>query len=230
MQKAIVAVLISGLLAFGSGIHAQEQMELEVSANMTLATDYSFRGWSQTTRDPAIQGGIDVAFDNGVWVGTWASNVNFGMSNSMELDIYVGYSQTVNEDLSWDLTAISFSYPSEGNILDYYEFGGSVYYKDLTFGLMMSQEYLGNGGPVLRYPYASYSFALNENFSLDLQVGWSMVDQENFFGEDDSYMDFSATVTRPWEGLDVSLALVGTTLEDNEDTDTRLILSFSTSF
>ena len=28
----------------------------EISGNVTIATDYSFRGWSQTTRDPAIQG------------------------------------------------------------------------------------------------------------------------------------------------------------------------------
>ena len=37
----------------------------EVSGNVTLTSDYSFRGWSQTTRDPAIQGGFDIEFEEG---------------------------------------------------------------------------------------------------------------------------------------------------------------------
>ena len=37
----------------------------ETSANVTLATDYKFRGISQNDTGPALQGGFDLAFDNG---------------------------------------------------------------------------------------------------------------------------------------------------------------------
>jgi uncharacterized protein (TIGR02001 family) len=40
-----------------------------------LASDYVFRGISQSQRQPAIQGGFDYSHASGFYVGTWASNV-----------------------------------------------------------------------------------------------------------------------------------------------------------
>ena len=40
-----------------------------ITGNVTLASDYSFRGWSQTQRDPAIQGGFDIAIASGFYFG-----------------------------------------------------------------------------------------------------------------------------------------------------------------
>ena len=48
----------------------------EASANIAFATDYRFRGISQTDKDFAIQGGFDYAWDSGFYIGTWASNVD----------------------------------------------------------------------------------------------------------------------------------------------------------
>lgn len=50
----------------------------DVSMNVALTSDYIFRGISQTQGDPAIQGGLDVAHESGLYIGTWASNVDFG--------------------------------------------------------------------------------------------------------------------------------------------------------
>ena len=49
----------------------------------TIATDYDFRGVSQTNpdqdgMDPAFQLGGTYAFDNGVYAGIWGSNVDYG--------------------------------------------------------------------------------------------------------------------------------------------------------
>ena len=38
----------------------------EISGNVSLTTDYRFRGISQTDNDPAIQGGFDWASDSGL--------------------------------------------------------------------------------------------------------------------------------------------------------------------
>ena len=43
------------------------------SGNVTIASDYSFRGVSQTGLLPAVQGGFDYELDNGFSFGTWAS-------------------------------------------------------------------------------------------------------------------------------------------------------------
>lgn len=203
---------------------------VEISGNVTLTSDYSFRGWSQTSRDPAIQGGFDVEFEEGFSIGTWASNVNFGDSTSMEWDLYAGYSSSINEDVSWSVTVIRFEYPSEGDALDYMEFGASLSYRDLSAGIMLSQEYLGDGGPSFQYPYADYSSAVNENVTLDLHIGMSMVDADDFFADgEDTYIDYSATITTPFNGIDISAGIVGTSLDDDPATENRFILSFSKS-
>ena len=43
----------------------------DLSTTVTLASDYTFNGVSQTQNDPAIQGSLDYAFaDSGMYVGT----------------------------------------------------------------------------------------------------------------------------------------------------------------
>ena len=219
------------LLAFGLATPVAAE-DGGFSANVTLATDYSFRGVSQTSRDPAIQGGFDYEFDSGFSIGTWASNVSYGDSSSTELDLYMGYGGEINESASWSASLIRFEYASEGDALDYIEIHLSFSVGDLGFGVAFSPEYVGDGGPTFWYPNASYSFALGESASLDLGIGISIADEDDFFIDDDSYIDYSATVTVPFEGLDLSFALVGTDIDadDLEEAEGRFIVSLSKSF
>src|SRR5262245_47643526 len=71
-----------------------------LSANIALTSDYIFRGISQTSANPAVQGGFDATW--GIfWAGIWASNVDFGGSGvgpfghdiaNLEIDYYAGIS------------------------------------------------------------------------------------------------------------------------------------------
>ena len=227
MYKRIFSFLAAAATCFASLSVANAQ---EFSGNVTMTTDYSFRGWSQTTRDPAIQGGFDIEFDGGFSVGTWASSINFGDSASTEIDLYAGYSGSISEDVGFSVSLIRFEYVSEGDALDYNEISGSVSFGPVEVGMYLSPAYLGDGGPSFQYPYASYSTALGETVSLDLSIGLSTVDEDDFFAEgEDSYIDYSAGVTAPIAGLDVNVALVGTSLDDIAGAENRLIVSFSKS-
>lgn len=116
---------------------AQEEEEttgpIEVTANVALTSEYRFRGVDLSGGELAIQGGVDVAHESGIYVGTWASSldettVGFG---STELDIYGGWSGDVAEGVSVDVGVIQYIYPDAGpGDFDYTEFYGS-----LTFGL-----------------------------------------------------------------------------------------------
>ena len=77
-----------------------------------MASDYRFRGISQLEGDisPAIQGGFDVAFDNGIYLGTWASNVNF-TGGAIELDVYGGWAGSLTDSLDVDLGYLYYAYP-----------------------------------------------------------------------------------------------------------------------
>jgi len=87
------------------------------SGNITLASDYVFRGISQTQHQPALQGGLDYAHTSGVYLGVWASNVSWvretGLMNnsSMELDVYGGYKWALGADTTLDFGAVHYHYP-----------------------------------------------------------------------------------------------------------------------
>ena len=229
-MKRTLCYLSAIALTLGIGAPASAQEGTAISGNVTLASDYSFRGWSQTTRDFAIQGGFDIEFENGFSIGTWASNVNFGTDTSMELDLYAGLSNSLNESMDWSISFIRFEYPSDGADLDYNEVHFGLTFNDLSIGLAYSPSYLGDSGPSFTYPNVGYSIAVSDTLSLDLAAGISSVDEDNFFGEDDSYMDYSASITLPLGGADFSIALVGTNLDiDDPATENRLIFSLSKS-
>ena len=206
-------------------------MAAEVSGNVTLASDYSFRGISQTTRDPAIQGGFDIETDFGLSIGTWASNVNFGDDTSMELDVYVGYGMEINDTMSWSVSFTRFEYPSEGDALDYNEVGGSFSFGDATVGLIFSNEYLAISDAQWFYPYIDYSVPTGDSFSLDVHLGINLAD-DPIFGTEDQYIDYSVSVTVPVSGVDLGLAIVGSDLDEpncGNVCEARLVASISKS-
>lgn len=203
----------------------------EVEANVALATDYVFRGFSQTDEDPAISGGFDYSFDNGFSIGTWASNVNFGDDASAEIDLYAGYGFEIAQDTSLDLTYVYYVYPGETDALNYSEFQASVSFSNnVSLGLIYSPDYFGSDDSAIILN-ADYSIGLSENFGLDLHVGYSDVDSDSFFDDgEDSYVDYSAALTTSTAGVDLALTYYGTDLDDIDAADDRIVFSISKSF
>ena len=226
---ALLRQSLVGIFAFG--LLVQNAVGAEAEANVTLSSDYSFRGVSQTGLDPAIQGGFDIALDNGFAVGTWASNVNFNSETSMELDLYASWESDIIADLfTLSASVIRFEYPSEGDVLDYMEYSLSASIWNASIGFNFSNEYFGTGGPSFIYPFVGVGWTHEDQFSIDAHVGWSSVDADDFFGPgEDSYMDASLSVTFPIADLDVSGSLVGSTLDDPA-AEFRFVLSIGKSF
>ena len=228
LSMLLAASIVAAPAAFGA------ESDVSIEGNVTLASDYSFRGWSQTQRDPAIQGGFDVAFASGFYVGTWGSNVNFGANDagdvaSMEWDLYLGWSGEISEGVGLDLSFIQFEYPGDREGLNYQEFAGSLSFSDFTIGLNYSPEYLAVSDVTFLYPYADYSYAFNERVSLDLHLGLNMADSpgEDFFGDSDEYIDYSASVSFPIAGATVAIGLYGSDADCGRDCELRPILSLS---
>jgi uncharacterized protein (TIGR02001 family) len=85
------------------------------TGNLGIFSDYRFRGISQTNKLPAIQGGIDFAMKNGLYLGNWNSNVDSAMYNgaNIEMDFYGGYKATFG-DFGLDVGGIYYYYPGTG--------------------------------------------------------------------------------------------------------------------
>ena len=129
MKKAILAATAAAsalsALTFPTMAQAQEAppAAITVSGTAALVSDYRFRGVSQTDEEMAVQAGVTIAHESGLYVGTWASNLagwgQFGGSN-MELDIYGGYKvpvggATVDVGLTW------YMYPGGSDKTDFGE-------------------------------------------------------------------------------------------------------------
>ena len=151
----------------------------DMAGNVTLATDYRFRGVSQNNGgfSPAIQGGFDLATDVGLYVGTWASNVNF-TEGSIETDVYGGFKGTFSEDLGYDVGVLYYGYPQDGAThLAYTEVYGSLSWKGFKFGVNYSDNYFAGSGK-FTYPYVEYGTDLMENVSLSLHYGYNSFDEK----------------------------------------------------
>lgn len=108
-----VIVLLPALPASMAAETAVRVLGGELSGNVTFATDYSFRGYTQTEQGFAMQGGLDWKHDSGFYVGTWASNLKW--AGSVELDLYAGFANEVG-GISYDIGVIYFGYPAEVDV------------------------------------------------------------------------------------------------------------------
>ena len=108
MKKLLLLVGILAMPSFAA-----------VSANVAFASDYVWRGMTQSDA-PAIQGGFDFEAESGFYAGIWGSNVNFSDGAGSELDYYFGYGFSVG-DLGIDIGYVAFDYPKNTLGLDFEE-------------------------------------------------------------------------------------------------------------
>ncbi|MEO1474307.1 MAG: TorF family putative porin, partial [Pseudomonadota bacterium] len=73
-------------VVMGIGATGTAAAEGEFSGNVTLTSDYVWRGISQSNEDLAIQGGFDYA--NGMfYAGTWASSIDFEFTSQATIKV-----------------------------------------------------------------------------------------------------------------------------------------------
>jgi uncharacterized protein (TIGR02001 family) len=89
-----------------------------ITGNFGVYSQYIFRGLTQTDREPAFQGGFDLAHSSGFYAGTWGSNISWlhdaGVCEhgcSLEWDMYGGYKYAFNDDWGLDGGVLYYYYP-----------------------------------------------------------------------------------------------------------------------
>ncbi|RDE04989.1 TorF family putative porin [Sphingomonas aracearum] len=122
---AVVAFLGTPVAAQAqSAATAAAPPTLTVSGSATIASDYRFRGVSQSDREMAVQGGITIAHESGAYVAAWASNLagwgTFGGAN-MELDLIGGYKARLADGATLDVGLTWYVYPGGADKTDFAE-------------------------------------------------------------------------------------------------------------
>lgn len=250
MKKFVHALVLVGLVGAPTfALAAKPASPHTLTGNITLTSDYVFRGVSQTQNGPAIQGGFDYAHSSGFYAGTWASNVDwvsqgYKTNNSMEIDLYGGYKGSVG-DVGYDVGAITYYYPGDKipgtaspDTTEIY-LGASWKFLSLKYSHVVSKNFIGwvgTGGSDTRN---SNYLELNANY--DLGSGWGVLGHvghqkvKNLSGAD--YTDWKIGVSKDIGFGVVSLAYSDTdantglyTLGGEKIADGRAFLSFSKSF
>jgi uncharacterized protein (TIGR02001 family) len=218
---AVAGLLL--LLVRADGAAAQE---LEVSGNVSIASDYTFRGISQTLEEPAIQGGFDVSGPAGVYVGAWGSSVNFGEDLAlgpraqMELDLYAGIAPTL-AGFDLDLGAIYYMYPGAASDLsyDFLEVGLGVSREFGPLGsgvtLAYSPDFFAGSGSSLFAGLEASAGIPGTRVSLGLGVGRQTIEDNDAFGTPD-YTTWSVGATTDLLGATFGATVVGTDLGAND--------------
>lgn len=199
----------------------------DITGNVALATDYIFRGVTQTDNGPAISGGFDVEA-GGAYAGVWGSSVDFSDATTMELDLYGGYAWSAG-GFDFDLGGIFYAYPdspSAGGDQNFYEvyagIGRAFDFVAWDAKLSYSPDFYLETGPAI-YIETGVGFEVAEGLTLDLRAGASRFDDVPASDYEDYQIGISGTVyeTVGWDFRYHDVSGGG---------DDAWVLSFSQSF
>ncbi len=192
------------------------------SANVSLVSDYLYRGISQTGTNPAIQGGFDLSHASGLYAGVWGSSIStlgdVGITESgTEIDTYAGYKGAA-ADVGYDAGFLRYNYPgtyganTKANTNELY---GALSYSIVSAKLSYS---LGNTFGISKAKGSTY-FELNANYPVadtGLTVGGHYGKQTikgataDAFADSATYSDYKLNVAKDFGGYVAGLAYSST--------------------
>jgi uncharacterized protein (TIGR02001 family) len=211
----------------------------DLSATVTFATDYIWRGISLTGEDVAWQSSIDYKHNSGLYAGLWGSNIDFGNSAQLELDVYGGYTSNMG-GLVYDISVEGYIYPGADNDLkyDFVEVGLGISYDfkilAIDVGFQVSPDFFASTGVAthvetgLKVPLPGDILSIYD-LRVDGHFGYQDID------EGGSFMHWDAGLVATIVGFDFDFRYLGFDGDDDildlgDLTDDRFVFSFSRKF
>lgn len=197
--------------------------EFTITGAATVASQYRFRGLSQSDNKPVVQGTFTVAHSSGLYISTWGSSATAGNSpiniGGTEIDVFGGFTHGLgNSGFTIDVGGYGYIYPgaTAGN---YYEIYGNL---SKTYGPITAKVglYYAPGQRVFNYNFTSstrhnaYVYGElgagipNTPVSIHTHLGHT----GGGFDYGKQYLDYSAGVTYKWKALAFDISIVGTDL------------------
>lgn len=220
------STVVAGLLVLAGPAVAQDgELALSFSGSAALTNDYTFRGISQTSEDPAVQAGITGGVGS-VYLGTWGSSLDFGEADAAdrataEVDIFGGVAASLGGAADLDVGFVYYLYPGTGDTYDYnfveFALGLSRSFSSVSAGVSAaySPEFFAASGSAV---YVSGSLGLDiptTPLSLSASIGRQSIDDNDAFGTP-NYVDYSIGASLSTLGISLGAAAVGTDLDNGD--------------
>ncbi len=205
------------------------------SASLTVVSEYSFAGISQTNRQPAVQPGLhyrtpSISEDINLWayVAAWGSNVDFpGTGPGIEVDLLSGIKfLAFDRRLTVDMGYVRYFYPgvpgsfaydygdfvvSVGYDFDLFQLNGRVRYSPNSFGASGNA---WNKRALLTVPLPFMRINENISFKVYGTLGNQYVDLPQNYGiPNNDYWYWQTGLVISAYGFDVTIAYTDTTID-----------------
>ena len=247
-------ILQSRLAGLGAAalVMAAGTARADISSTITIATDYDFRGITQTALDPAFQASLDWSAESGLYAGLWGSNIDFGQDGgegagydevdlNIELDLIAGYAGSFTEDFGYDVGATYYKYFGDDTNtvdFDYLEVYAGLNYKIVSGALWYSPDF-SNAGESAWYAELNAEVPVVWDVNLLLHAGYNYGDywKSDEIGLDE-FFDYSVGLGRSFGRFDFELKYIdGSDLkvldgtpDDVFTSESKVYFSISTTF
>lgn len=184
-----------------------------VSGEVTAASDYVWRGVSQTMEDPALQVELVLEHQSGFYAGGFASNVDFGDSEDgidYEVNGFIGWAGELGAGTELDVFVSRVAYPGHNGAdydIDYTEIEANLAFAEYwNVGVAYSPDIFNLGGKGWYYT-AGAAFPLGDSgFTLGAQAGHYDLDD----AAGDSYSDWLVSLDRDFGPVNAKLQYTDT--------------------
>lgn len=172
----IAAALLSAVLPAAAFAQDGEASGPDISVSLTGATDYVWRGVSQSNNDPAVFAAINVSY-GGFYAGAGTENVDFA-GVKQEWDLWGGYVFDLG-GAKLDLGVVRYGYVDAGADIDTLEVKAGLSGKAGKLGLGATAyhtwDYFGTGQGAT-YLEANASYPVTDDFTLSGAFGHQQID------------------------------------------------------
>lgn len=218
--------------------------DVEFSGYLTGTNNFMYRGISLSDNGAAMQGKVTAKLDNGLYASLWGSNTTLRASNGsgsgIEGNFFAGYTNSINEDWSYDIGYLRTFYPgmetgnppalNGGARRDFNDFYGTINYKGFSAGVSYSDDFFAETGSAL-YSFAAFNGEIIDKFKLTALVGYTRNSSKEFLGlfgvNKSGWTHYILGVSHPLpHNFEVSAAYHGT---DGTGTDAFDISGFGTN-
>ena len=240
IQKTAIALAASGVFAtaaFAQAAPAAPEAS-PVTANVTVVSDYRYRGISQSNMKPAIQGGFDYAHESGLYIGNWNSSISWisdaassggtgNVSAPIEMDFYAGLKKEfIGAGFASDFGVLQYYYPTSGlpssatnpnstelYVAQNFTFGPVTGYAKVSYAVTTLFGFANSTGSYYPDLTANYDTGI-WGLALNAHVGYQYISGTNAGTSNSSlysYTDWKLGVTKDFGGgLSLAAAYIGT--------------------
>lgn len=213
---------------------------LSLSGSATVASDYRFRGISQSDKDPALQLGLTLGHSSGFYAGVWGSSIDlydddaaagFNGGKDIEIDYFAGWGGDIAPGVTVDANVTYYSYPGVTGTTNYAEATASMAFALGPLDAKVGGSYFPDQKAVPddgSYLFGELSAEIPAAFTLTGHIGRQFYGSN--FGPDADYWEWSLGASRSFGPITAGISYIDTNLARGLKGGATVVASLGASF